>query len=84
MKIVLFGSRAWGRPRPDSDIDLLVIVESDLPPTRRSAEMSIACRPRGVAVDFLVKTPSEVARRLQLGDPFIRRILDEGRVLHAR
>jgi uncharacterized protein len=35
-KIVLFGSRARGQARPDSDLDLLIIEESDLPRYRRA------------------------------------------------
>jgi predicted nucleotidyltransferase len=36
LKIVLFGSRARGEAKPDSDLDLLVIEESDLPRYKRS------------------------------------------------
>ena len=37
-EIILFGSRAWGRPKPDSDYDLLVVVTtSEEKPTRRAA-----------------------------------------------
>ncbi len=83
-KVILFGSRAWGTPRQDSDVDVFVIMESDLTPARRSAEVSLACRPRGLVVDFLVKTPAEVDHQLKIGDPFLRRILEQGRVLYAR
>ena len=82
-KVVLFGSHAWGALRQDSDVDVLVVMESDLSSARRSAEVSLACRPRGLAVDFLVKTPAEVERQLKIGDPFLRRILEQGRVLYA-
>jgi predicted nucleotidyltransferase len=83
-KVILFGSYAWGTPRHDSDVDLLVIMESDQRPAHRSAQMSLACRPRGLPVDFLVKTPAEMTRRLQIGDPFLKRILEQGFVLYAR
>ena len=83
-KVILFGSHAWGTPRQDSDVDLLVVMESDLRPARRSAEVSLKSRPRGLAVDFLVKTPAEVDRRLKIGDPFLRRVLEQGRVLYVR
>lgn len=83
-KVILFGSRIWGAPRQDSDVDILVIMESGLRPARRSAEVSLACRPWGVAVDFLVKTPAEMDHRLKVGDPFLRRILEQGRVMYAR
>jgi len=83
-KVILFGSYAWGTPRPDSDVDLLVVMESDQRPAQRSAEMSLACRPRGLPVDFLVKTPAEVTRRLTMGDPFLKRIFEKGIILYDR
>ena len=33
-RVILFGSRAHGRPRKDSDHDLLVIVDDDIPPQK--------------------------------------------------
>ncbi len=83
-KIILFGSRAWGSARQDSDVDMLVVMETDLRPARRSAEISLACRPRGLAMDILVKTPAEIDDRTKIGDPFLRRVLEQGKVLYAR
>ncbi len=81
-KIVLFGSYAHGRPTENSDVDLLVIM----PRTRdRGERMSVRIRqaiPRDFALDLLVRTPSEVARRLRWGDPFMRELLDSGKVLY--
>jgi len=39
-KIVLFGSYAYGRPNPHSDVDLLVIMETDQPHKERSWAVS--------------------------------------------
>ena len=83
-RVVLFGSYAWGTPRPDSDVDMLVVMDSDLRPARRSAAVSMACRPRRLAADFMVRTPAEIREHLALGDPFMARILREGRTLYAR
>jgi uncharacterized protein len=41
-KIVLFGSWARGQARPDSDLDLLIIEESDLPRYRRAGRYRMA------------------------------------------
>jgi hypothetical protein len=35
-----------------------------------------------LATDFVVYTPEEVEQRLALGDPFVRSILAEGKVLY--
>jgi len=81
-KIILFGSHAYGRPRPGSDVDLLVIM----PRTRHRGErMSVRIRHairRDFPLDLLVRTPSEVARRLRWGDFFLQEILEKGKVLY--
>ena len=38
---------------------------------------------RNMAVDMLVYRPDEFEHRIKLGDPFIKRILSEGRVLYG-
>ena len=83
-KVILFGSRAWGVPLEDSDIDILVIMESEETPHERNVNVSSLCRPRLVSLDVLVKTPAEVDTRLRMGDLFLKRILGEGKVLYAR
>ena len=81
-KIVLFGSYAYGNPTEDSDVDLLVIMHR----TRdRGERMSVRIRhaiPREFPLDLLVTTPSDVAKRLRWGDPFICELLKSGKVLY--
>src|SRR6266576_6374911 len=78
-KIILFGSHAYGRPTPDSDVDLLVIM----PKTRdRGQRMSVRIRhaiPRDFPLDLLVRTPADVAKRLRWGDVFMREFLVKGK-----
>jgi uncharacterized protein len=83
-KIILFGSHAYGQPGPDSDVDLFVIMDSQQSPARRSALVSLACRPPLLAMDILVRTPQEVEQRLAAGDSFVRDILLRGRVMYER
>lgn len=83
-KVILFGSYAWGTPHPYSDVDLLVIIESMEHPIDMEARIYLECRPRFVPMDVLVLTPEEIQKRLQVGDFFIRRILQKGRVLYER
>jgi predicted nucleotidyltransferase len=80
-RILLFGSYAWGSPSPDSDVDLLVILPFEGKPVAKSVEMRLKVRPP-FPVDLLVRTPEKVQERLALGDPFIRSILEEGKVLY--
>jgi len=35
-KIILFGSYAYGHPTADSDIDLLIVMDTDLMPHKRA------------------------------------------------
>ncbi|MGQ9627677.1 MAG: nucleotidyltransferase domain-containing protein [Anaerolineae bacterium] len=83
-RIVLFGSHAYGAPGPDSDVDLLIIMESDERPAAREAKVSRLLRPRPFPVDILVRTPAEVRYRLQIGDYFFKEILARGKVLYER
>jgi len=83
-KIILFGSYAWGKPLEDSDLDLLIIMESKLPPVKRIIKVSKILRPRMVSIDILVKTPEEIKKRLAIGDFFIQEILNKGKILYER
>ena len=83
-KVILFGSHAGGFPRPDSDVDLLVIMRSRKRPAQRAAELSRFLEPRPFPIDLLVRTPKEIRQRLVMGDTFIREIVHHGRVLYAR
>lgn len=83
-KIVLFGSRSRGSPRPDSDVDLLVIMDTSESPIQRAVEVKRACRPRFVSMDVLVKTPEEIEARLERGSFFLSEILEQGEVLYER
>src|SRR5687768_17229726 len=80
--IILFGSYANGRPTPDSDVDLLVIM----PKTRECGErMSVRIRhavPRDFPLDLLVRTPKDIARRLRWQDAFLQEVMEKGQVLY--
>jgi len=83
-KIVLFGSYAYGNPTPDSDVDLLVIMETDLSSSQRYVAVSRLLDPRPFPVDILVKRPDEMKWALEKGDSFIREIITQGIVLYDR
>src|SRR4029450_10309334 len=66
-KIVLFGSYVYGRATGDSDVDLLVIVDTHARPVDRYLRVSRLLRPRPFPLDLLVKTPGEVPTGLDRG-----------------
>ena len=83
-KIIIFGSYAYGVPTPDSDVDLLVIMETNASATERYLAVSGLLYPRPFPVDILVRTPDEIQQALHSGDFFIREIVTQGRVLYER
>ncbi|HNS03281.1 MAG TPA: nucleotidyltransferase domain-containing protein [Anaerolineae bacterium] len=83
-RVILFGSYAHGAPTPDSDVDLLVVLETDASATERYLAVSRLLYPRPFPVDILVRTPAEIEQALRTNDFFIREILDQGRVLYER
>jgi predicted nucleotidyltransferase len=83
-RIVLFGSRGRGDARPDSDIDLLIIEESDLPRYKRSARYRRVLIGLFPAKDIVVWTPDEVRAWSAVKNAFVSVALREGRVLHER
>lgn len=79
-KIILFGSYAYGKPSEDSDVDLLVIMKTDLKPI----EQAVLIRkefPAPFPLDLIVRTSQEVKKRIKDGDFFLRTVLKEGKVL---
>lgn len=81
VKIVLFGSRARGTARDDSDMDLLVVMEHHGPAYETAARIR-ARLPASRAFDILVRRPADLEEAHQLGDPMIRRAIREGVVVY--
>lgn len=83
-KIILFGSYAYGAPTKDSDIDLLIIKESPEKRVDRFCEVRKIIRDiKGVSVQPIIFTKGEINKRLKMGDDFIKKILNEGKVLYG-
>ncbi|MEK7728172.1 MAG: nucleotidyltransferase domain-containing protein [candidate division KSB1 bacterium] len=83
-KVILYGSYAYGNPRPNSDIDLLIIKEtSERFIDRWTTVRRILTDPKRKApIEPLVLTPHEMERRLRIGDQFVAEILRRGRLLY--
>ncbi|HQG74902.1 MAG: nucleotidyltransferase domain-containing protein [Kiritimatiellae bacterium] len=83
-RIVLFGSRARGDARPDSDIDLFVEMESSQNFYRRTAEVLGLFGVRPWALDLLVYTPREVERERGLLGLIVDEVESEGIALYEQ
>jgi len=81
-RIILFGSHAYGKPTPDSDVDLLVILPKPrrlwMHTTQKIHEKISA----GFPVDVIVRDPAFVKERLREGDSFLEEITSKGRVIY--
>ena len=84
-KIILFGSTASGMGNLNSDIDLLVIKNTDKKRPFRVKEVFEAIRniKREYPLDVLVYTPDELNYRLKIGDYFITEAVNRGKVMYA-
>ncbi len=85
-KIVLFGSLAEGNLREGSDIDLLVIKESDKDYWERAEEIAgiLGDVRLDVPKDVLNITPKELRHRLSVNDCFMGKIINKGKVIYEK
>jgi predicted nucleotidyltransferase len=83
-KIVLFGSHAKGTARPDSDVDLLVIMPVSGSKREKQIEIGVALHDIRIPMDIIVTTPEEVERRKNLVGTVIRPALREGEIIYVR
>ena len=79
-KIILFGSYARGNPRRESDVDLLVVMNT----TNENKQSLEIRRHLGVmfGLDLIVYTPKHLKERLKMNDWFLRDVLKEGKVIY--
>jgi predicted nucleotidyltransferase len=84
--VILFGSRAYGKPDPDSDIDLLVVTDAlkSRSVFERHRAVSDLFPQRRFALDVMVRTPAELARLVKHGPAFFNEIVTQGKVLYER
>src|SRR5580658_1768496 len=71
LKVVLFGSRARGDQHSESDLDLLIIEESDLPRYKRGAQYLRALTGLYPSKDVVVWTPEEAESWAAVPNAFI-------------
>ena len=82
-KIILFGSYAYGHPRADSDVDMLVVMNTSLKETEQSIRICQTIS-YDFGLDLIVRTPATLTQRIALGDPFLCEAMSQGKVLYER
>lgn len=81
MKVILFGSYAYGKPDEYSDVDLLVIMPFKGRGMNKAAEILEKTNPV-FPVEILVRTPEDMDTRLKWNDFFLREIVEKGEILY--
>ena len=66
----------------ESDPDIMVVMDVDGSPIRKASDISRIARPGFLPMDIIVRTPDEIDHRVEIGDPFIKRIMNHGKVLY--
>lgn len=81
-KIILFGSYAYGTPHADSDVDILVVM-----PCRNEIDQRFKIRLAVEApfpMNLLVRTPANIAWRLEEGESFHTEVMSRGKVPYEK
>jgi predicted nucleotidyltransferase len=83
-RVILFGSYARGEAQAESDLNLCLVVKEAGDWLERHAEFLQRFDLPAVRLQPVIYTAQELERLRAEGHPFVREILEEGRVLHER
>ncbi len=83
-RIILFGSWARRSAEPDSDVDLLIVMDVEGSKRRKATEIDIALVGVPVPIDLIVVTPGDVERGRDSLGSIIAPAMREGKVLYER
>ncbi len=84
LRVVLFGSQATGGARPDSDLDLLVVVPDGADEFATALAVRAALRSLPLSKDVVVATPGRVHRYGDVRGTIIHEALSTGATIYAR
>lgn len=82
-RIYLFGSQATGTSTKESDIDLLLVMDSELPPRKRNLLVKRLFPHRSFALDAFVYTPQEFQRYKDVPGTVVYQAAHYGKLLYG-
>ncbi len=83
-QVILFGSQARGDAGPDSDVDLLVVMDFEGPAHEKRVEIRQVLHSILVPKDIIVTKPEDFAWRKEIVGTIEWPAAREGKVLYAR
>jgi predicted nucleotidyltransferase len=83
-KIILFGSYAAGNPNNDSDLDLLIIQDTNLPRHKRSFDIQKSLIGSMIPMDILVYTKNEFEQEKEEKHSFLSSAIKTSKILYER
>jgi predicted nucleotidyltransferase len=83
-EIIVFGSHAREEETPDSDLDILVVLDEIESTRAESIRLRWALRGLMYPFDIIVSTPEQLARYRHIPGLIYKTILDEGKVIYER
>jgi predicted nucleotidyltransferase len=85
LKIILFGSYAYGMPKRGSDIDILIVVDN-IKNSRREVRLKIrkVLREYLIGKDIIVVSPQDLEKWKNVPQSFLTSIVKKGRILYER
>lgn len=77
-KIILFGSRAMGTARPDSDLDLVIVYAGEKSKRQVKLDIHRLMEPLSVPMDLFVLSPEEMLRQRHVANTLAREVAERG------
>ena len=82
-KVILFGSYAYGRPDENSDLDILIVKDTEIPLPKRGMEVRKFLRGMKIPIDVIIYTQNEIDEWKDTKAAFINHIIKNGKVLYG-
>lgn len=83
-KIILFGSYAAGDPNENSDLDIFIIKDTDIPRPQRTIQVRKMLYGSMVPIDLIVYTPQEIDDSKENQYSFVHEVINKGKIIYER